>query len=83
VFGFLVKAGDFIGYRAGGKPHKLKNNADTVLKCIVVGQRFEHDVGEYTNLNKRLYRNKWLKWSLVDLERLLYKSDLVGFNCRI
>ncbi|NER21962.1 MAG: cupin domain-containing protein [Symploca sp. SIO1B1] len=67
---YSVKAGDFIGYRAGGKPHKLKNNADTVLKCIVVGQRLEHDVGEYTKLNKRLYRNKGLKWNLVDIENI-------------
>ncbi|MEM8777928.1 MAG: cupin domain-containing protein [Cyanobacteria bacterium P01_G01_bin.49] len=67
---YPVKAGDFIGYRAGGKPHTLKNTSDSLLRCIVVGQRLDHDVGDYTNLNKRIYRNKGLKWNLVDLENI-------------
>jgi len=41
---YLVKAGDSIGYRIGGEPHQLKNNGNSLLKCIVVGQRLEHDV---------------------------------------
>ncbi|OZG75007.1 cupin [Hahella sp. CCB-MM4] len=65
-----VKAGDFIGYRAGGEPHKLTNNGSTVLKCIVVGQRLDHDVADYTNLNKRIYRQKGLKWNLVDIDHI-------------
>lgn len=65
---YSVKAGDFVGYRAGGEPHKLKNNGNSILKCIVVGQRLAHDVGDYPNLKKRIYRNKGLKWNLVDLE---------------
>lgn len=65
---YSVKAGDFIGYRAGGEPHQLKNNGDSLLKCIVVGQRLDHDVGDYPNLRKRIYRNKGLKWNLVDIE---------------
>jgi uncharacterized cupin superfamily protein len=65
---YPVKAGDFIGYRAGGEPHKLKNSGSSLLKCIVVGQRLEHDVGDYPALKKRIYRNKGLKWNLVDLE---------------
>jgi uncharacterized cupin superfamily protein len=67
---YHVKAGDFIGYRAGGKPHKLKNNGSSLLKCIVVGQRLNHDVGDYPNLKKRVYRNKGLRWNLVDLENI-------------
>ncbi len=51
-----VKAGDFIGYRAGGEPHNLRNTGTEVLKCIVVGQRLDHDVADYTNLDKRIYR---------------------------
>lgn len=62
-----VKAGDFIGYRAGGKAHKLKNTGSSVLKCIVAGQRLEHDVGDYPDKGKRLYRNKGMKWNLVDI----------------
>lgn len=65
-----VKAGDFIGYRAGGEPHALRNSGSTVLKCIVVGQRLDHDVGDYPNLKKRIYRNKGMKWNLVDLENV-------------
>lgn len=67
---YNVKAGDFIGYRAGGEAHKLKNNGNSVLKCIVVGQRLEHDVGDYPRLKKRIYRNQGLKWNLVDLENI-------------
>jgi len=67
---YLVKAGDFIGYRAGGEPHQLKNNGNSLLKCIVVGQCLEHDVGDYPNLKKRIYRNKRLKWNLVDMENI-------------
>jgi len=67
---YLGKAGDFIGYRAGAEPHQLKNNGNSLLKCIVVGQRLEHDVGDYPNLKKRIYRNKGLKWNLVDMENI-------------
>jgi len=67
---YLVNAGDFIGYRAGGEPHKLKNNGNSLLKCIVVGQRLEHDVGDYPNLKKRIYRNRGLKWNIVDIENI-------------
>lgn len=67
---YSLEAGDFIGYRAGGLPHKLKNNGDAVLKCIVVGERLDHDVADYTNLNKRIFRSKGLKWNLVDIENI-------------
>jgi len=67
---YSVKAGDFIGYRAGGEAHTLKNNGNSLLKCIVVGQRLAHDVGDYPNLKKRIYRNKGLKWNLVDIENI-------------
>ena len=64
---YPVKAGDFIGYRAGGLAHKLTNAGDATLKCIVVGQRLPHDVGDYPSLNKRIYRNQDMPWNLVDL----------------
>ena len=63
---YTVKAGDFIGYRAGGEPHQLRNTGTDLLKCIVVGQRLDHDVADYPNLNKRIYRNKNMTWNLVD-----------------
>ncbi|MFT6386692.1 MAG: putative cupin superfamily protein [Cellvibrionaceae bacterium] len=55
---FSVKASNFLGCRAGGEAHTLKNNGHTVLKCIVVGQQLDHYVGEYPNKNKRFYRHK-------------------------
>jgi len=61
-----VKAGDFIGYRAGGVAHKLANTGDSTLRCIVVGQRLAHDVGDYPAKGKRVYRNDGMKWNLVD-----------------
>ena len=64
---YSVKAGDFIGYRAGGESHSLKNTGDTLLRCIVVGQRLDHDVADYPSRGKRLYRNKAQPWNLVDL----------------
>ncbi|MGD8930308.1 MAG: cupin domain-containing protein, partial [Lysobacterales bacterium] len=68
---FRVKQGDFLGYRAGGEPHKLKNVGASVLRCIVVGQRLDHDVGDYPVKRKRIYRNKGLKWNLVDMEHIV------------
>ncbi|MBN1007271.1 cupin domain-containing protein [Amphritea pacifica] len=65
-----VGAGDFLGYRAGGEAHKLLNNGSTVLKCIVVGQRSDHDVADYTALKKRIYRHKGMPWNLVDIENI-------------
>ena len=53
---YEVSAGDFIGYPAGGLPHTMKNTGSEVLRCIVVGQRLTHDVGDYPRLGKRLYR---------------------------
>lgn len=67
---FPVSAGDFIGYRAGGEAHSLLNNGETILRCIVVGQRLEHDVGDYPDLNKRIYRNKDMSWNLVELTHI-------------
>jgi len=67
---YQVQAGDFIGYRAGGKPHTLKNNPTTVLRCIVVGQRLDHDVCDYPGRNKRLYRNMGLTSNLVDVQHI-------------
>jgi uncharacterized cupin superfamily protein len=64
---FTVNAGDFIGYPAGGEAHKLVNNSAEVLRCIVVGQRLDHDVADYPDLGKRIFRQKGLPWNLVDI----------------
>lgn len=67
---FQVNTGDFIGYRAGGESHTIRNSGSCVLKCIVVGQRLDHDIADYPLLKKRIYRNKGMKLNLVDLENI-------------
>ena len=67
---FPVAAGDFIGYRAGGEAHRLLNDGEVPLRCLVIGQRLDHDVGDYPDLGKRIYRNRGLPWDLVDVERI-------------
>jgi uncharacterized cupin superfamily protein len=64
---YAAGPGDFIGYRAGGLPHTMQNVGTTTLKCIVVGQRLEHDVADYPRQHKRLFRNKGRGWDLVDI----------------
>jgi uncharacterized cupin superfamily protein len=73
---FPIKAGDFIGYRKDGQAHSIKNTGAEVLRCIVVGERLSHDVGDYPRLGKRIYRNEGLKWSLVDHDAI--KEPVAG-----
>jgi len=73
---FTVKAGDFIGYRAAGEAHTLRNTSNAAFKCIVVGQRLDHDVGDYPNLNKRIYRQRGLPWDLVDIDKIEKPSSV-------
>jgi len=67
---FRIKPGDFIGYRAGGKPHQLRNTSNSILKCLVAGQRLDHDVSDYTKLKKRLFRNEGMPWNMVDIDQI-------------
>ena len=63
-----IKAGDFIGYRKGGKAHTILNTGAETLSCLVIGQRLDQDVADYPRLGKRIYRNAGLPWDLIDLE---------------
>jgi len=65
-----IGPGDFIGYRAGGAAHTILNSGSEVLRLIVVGQRLPHDVGDYPDKGKRLYRNADMAWQLVDLDAI-------------
>jgi uncharacterized cupin superfamily protein len=65
-----IGAGDFIGYRKGGLPHSIKNTGTETLRCIVVGERLAHDVGDYPRLGKRIYRNQGMAWNLVDHDQI-------------
>lgn len=67
VENFAVKAGDFIGYRKGGLAHSIENTGKEILRCIVVGERLAHDVGDYPDKAKRIYRQAGLKPNLVNL----------------
>ncbi len=69
-----VEAGDFIGYRAGGLPHTMQNTGNELLRCIVAGQRVEHDVGDYPNKGKRLFRNGGEDWNLIDIDQISYPA---------
>lgn len=62
-----IGPGDFVGYRKGGLAHSIRNTGQEMLRCIVVGERLAHDVGDYTRLGKRIYRNAGIAWNLVDL----------------
>lgn len=66
----VVGEGDFIACPAGGPAHKLVNCGDSILRCIVVGQRLDHDVVDYPNQKKRLYRHKGMAWNLVDTDAI-------------
>ncbi|MBT6278276.1 MAG: cupin domain-containing protein [Chromatiales bacterium] len=67
---FAIARGDFIGYRAGGLAHGMRNTGTEPLKCIVVGERGRHDAAEYPRLGKRLYRNVGRPWDLVDIQSI-------------
>lgn len=73
-----IGPGDFIGYRKGGAAHSITNTGDTVFRCIVVGQRLPHDVGDYTRLGKRIYRQEGMPWSLVDIDNIETVGGSVG-----
>lgn len=61
-----IGPGEFIGYRAGGLAHSIENTCTEVLRLIVAGQRLPHDVADYPDKARRIYRNAGLPWQLVD-----------------
>ena len=54
---YTVEKGDFVGLPANQVAHGLINNADETLVCLVMGQRLQHDIADYPNQSKRLYRH--------------------------
>ncbi len=65
-----IGPGDFIAYPKGGLAHTIRNTGTDTLRCIVVGERLDHDVADYPRLGKRLYRNANQPWNLVDHEHI-------------
>ncbi|MEL7470384.1 MAG: cupin domain-containing protein [Pseudomonadota bacterium] len=73
-----IEAGDFLGYRAGGLAHSIINTGTEVLRCIVVGQRLAHDVGDYPWKGQRIYRNDGMTWDLVPQDAIVEPGACVG-----
>ena len=46
---FQVEIGDFVGYPAGGKAHDLRNADSSHMISIIVGQRLDFDVVNYSS----------------------------------
>ncbi len=67
---YEIGPGDFIGYRSAGDAHTMRNTGTENLVCIVAGQRLAHDVGDYPDLGKRLFRSKDMPWALTDLDSI-------------
>jgi len=65
-----IGPGDFIGYRKGGLAHTIRNTGNETLRCLVIGERLEHDVGDYPRKGSRIFRNAGLDWDLVDHDAL-------------
>lgn len=67
-----IGPGDFIGYRKGGLPHNIRNTGSETFRCLVIGQRLDQDVADYTEQGKRIYRNAGLAWDLADHDALTH-----------
>ena len=52
-----VGPGDFLGFRADGAAHTLKNCGDEPLVFLLIRQNLVQDVCDYPRRNKRLYMN--------------------------
>jgi uncharacterized cupin superfamily protein len=61
-----IGPGDFIGYRKAGLAHTILNTGSETLRLLVIGQRLSHDVGDYPEQAKRIYRQAGLAPDLVD-----------------
>ena len=75
---YPIGEGDFIGYRKGGLAHTIVNTGSSTLRCIVVGERLAHDVGDYPRQGKRIYRNDGQPWDLVDHGNITQPGASVG-----
>jgi len=73
-----VGEGDFIGFRSNGLAHSMVNSGDEVLRCLVIGQRLDHEVVLYPDKQKKLYINRGHGWDLADVENVDVLSGAVG-----
>jgi uncharacterized cupin superfamily protein len=66
---YPFEKGDFVGFPGNTAAHSIFNDGDETLLCLVMGQRMQHDVSDYPNRAKRLYRNTG-EWNLVDIQHI-------------
>jgi uncharacterized cupin superfamily protein len=66
---YQFEKGDFVGFPRNTAAHGIINDGDETLVCLVMGQRLQHDVGDYPNKDKRLFRNSG-EWNLVDIQHI-------------
>ena len=74
---YQVAAGDFVGLPANEVAHQLSNNGTETLVCLVMGQRLQHDVADYPNKKKRIYRHDG-NAELVDHKNITYPATKTG-----
>lgn len=65
---FQIGPGDFMGHAKGGLPHVIHNTGRETLRCLVIGQRLDHDVVDYPRQNTRLYDTKGLLARYVPIQ---------------
>jgi len=57
---YPIGPGDFMGHPKGGPAHVLRNTGSVPLRCLVIGQRLDHDIIDYPDAARRLHRNTGL-----------------------
>lgn len=65
-----LAAGDFAGFPKGGAAHAMFNRGPEVLRCLVVGERLQHDIVEYPRQSQVLFRNDG-RWRLAHEDSLV------------
>jgi len=53
---FQIGPGDFMGHPKGGPAHVIRNTGTAPLRCLITGQRLDHDVIDYPDAGTRLTR---------------------------
>ena len=59
-------------------PQHITNTGTEPLRCLVIGQRLPHDVGDYPDKGKRIFRNESLPWQLADHDSIETLGGIVG-----
>ena len=59
-------------------PPTIVNTGTETLRCIVVGQRLAHDVGDYPRKGERIYRNEGMAWDLVSHDAIAPPDAAAG-----